>query len=105
MPEPDGNNAGVVQHVGLQTMSLPSHFSDGDLAQWLERFETCAAANNWNPDQQLARLPTFLDGRAYTLFRRLRPGQRDSFAHHRENLLDLFYRPEARETAAGALQP
>ena len=105
MPEKGGNNAGVVQHVGLQAVSLPSHFSDGDYAQWLERFETCAAANNWSPDQQLARLPTFLDGRAYTLFRRLQPGQRDSFANLRENLLQLYYPPAARETAAGALQP
>ena len=46
MPELDGNNAGVVQHVGLQSVSLPSHFLDGDLAQWLKLFKTCAAANN-----------------------------------------------------------
>ena len=97
MPKPDRNNA-VVQHVGLQAVSLPSHFSDGDFEQWLERFETCAAGNNWSPDQQLARLPTFLDGRAYTLFRRLRPEQRDSFASLRENFLQLYGPPEARET-------
>ena len=88
----------VVQHVGLQAVSLPSHFSDGDFAQWLERFETCETDNNWSPDKQLARLPTFLDGRAYTLFPRLRPGQRDSFASLRENLILLYYPPEARET-------
>ena len=57
-----------VQHVGLQAVSLPSHFSDGDLSQWLDRFETCAAANDWTPDQQLARLPTFLEGRAYNFY-------------------------------------
>ena len=64
----------------------------------LERFKTCTAANNWNPDKQLARLPTFLDGRAYTLFRRLGSGQRNSFAQLCENLSKLYYFPEARET-------
>ena len=87
----------VVQHVGLQAISLPSHFSDGDLSRWLDRFETCAAANDWSLEQQLARLPTFLEGRAYNLYRKLRAGKRDSFANLRTNLIELFYPPEARE--------
>ena len=98
MTELDGNNAGVVQHVGIQTVSLPRDFSEGDLSQWLGRFKTCEAANNWNDDQQQARLRTFLDGRAYTLYCQLQAGQRDTFAHLRENLINLYYPPEARET-------
>ena len=87
-----------VRHVGLQAVSLPSHFSDGNLTQWLERFETCATANEWTGDQQLLRHPTFIEGRAYKLYRRLLPGQRDTIAHLRANLLALFYPEEARET-------
>jgi hypothetical protein len=62
-------DGGQVQHVGMQAVSLPRHFSDGDLSEWLDRFETCAAANNWDAANQLARLPTFLEGRAYNLYR------------------------------------
>ena len=35
-----------VQHVGMQALSLPRHFTDGDLSEWLDRYETCAAANH-----------------------------------------------------------
>ena len=90
--------AAAVRHVGLQAVSLPTHFSDGNLTQWLERFETCATANEWTPPQQLVRLPTFLEGRAYTLYRRLQAGERDTIEHLRENLSALFYPEEARET-------
>ena len=88
----------AVQHVGLQAVSLPSHFSNGDLSQWLDRFETCAAANDWTPEQRLARLPTFLEGRAYNLYRKLQAGQRDNFDNLRINRIELYYPPEARET-------
>ena len=88
----------VVQHVGLQAVSLPSHFSDGDLSQWLDRFETCASANNWTPEQRLARLPTFLEGRAYNLYRKLQAGKRDNLDNLSTNLIKLYYPPEARET-------
>ena len=90
-------NGDGVRHVGLQAVSLPSHFSDGNLTQWLERFTTCATANEWTAAQQLVRLPKFLECRAYTLYRRLLPGERDTI-EHRENLLALFYPEEARET-------
>ena len=33
-----------VHHVELQAVSFPSHFSDGNLTQWFERFESCATA-------------------------------------------------------------
>ena len=94
----DEDNAHDIQHVGLQAVLLPNHFADGDLSQWLDWFETCSAANNWTPVQQLARLPTFLDGRAYNLYRKLQTGQRDTFAHLRANLMDLYYPPETRDT-------
>ena len=87
-----------VQHVGMQALSLPRCFSDGNLSEWLDRFETCAEANHWDAHEQLARLPTFLDKRAYNLYRRLNAGDRNTMANLQINLRNLFYPPEARET-------
>ena len=94
----DEDNAYADQHVGIQAVSLPNHFADGDLSQWYDRFEPCAAANNWTPVQHLARHPTFLDSRVYSLYRKLKAGLRDTFAHLRGNLMNLYYPPEAHET-------
>ena len=87
-----------VQHVGMQALSLPRHFTDCDLSEWLDRFETCAAANHWDDAEQLMCLPTFLDGRAYNRYRWLQAGERDDMVNHRTNLINLVQPPEARET-------
>ena len=45
-------------------ISLPSCFSQGNFADWLERFEICAAANAWQEDTMALKLPTLLEGEA-----------------------------------------
>ena len=48
--------------------------------------------------EQLVRLPTFLNGRAYNLYRRLQAEEGDNMVNFRTNLIYLFYAFEARET-------
>lgn len=51
--------------VGL---ALPEPLQDGDARSWFKRFEVCAAANEWNDQKKLLRLPTLLRGRAWAVF-------------------------------------
>ena len=39
-------------------VALPNKFDDGDIVSWLDSFDVCATANNWNNDARLRRLPT-----------------------------------------------
>ena len=45
-------------------ISLPNCFSQGNFADWLECFEICAAANAWQEDTMVLKLPTLLEGEA-----------------------------------------
>ncbi len=84
------------QHAPQTGLALPNKFDDGDLASWLQSFDVCATANNWNDDARLRRMPTLLIGRAFAVYQRLIDGQRDTLAHLRENLTAAFLPPEQR---------
>ena len=85
------------QQPHVQTgLALPNKFDDGDLASWLQSFDVCAAANNWNDENRLRRIPTLLTGRAFAVFQRLLDGQKDTLAHLRENLTAAFLPGEQR---------
>ena len=45
-------------------VSLPGRYSDGDFTDWLERFEICAAANEWDKKTRALKLPTLLEKEA-----------------------------------------
>ena len=47
---------------------LPSTFKDGDIDEWLQKFEICANANGWDETTQARKLPTLLDGEALMTF-------------------------------------
>lgn len=83
------------QHLPLG-LSLPNKFDDGDIVSWLDSFDVCARANNWNDDNRLRRLPTLLTGRAFAVFQRLPDGQKDTLAHLRAALIAAFLPEEQR---------
>ena len=56
------------QHQWPMGVTFPNMFDDGDVVSWLHSFNVCAAANNWNDDARLRRLPTLLVGRAFAVF-------------------------------------
>ena len=37
----------------------------------MRRFDLCSAANKWDDEMKLVRLPTLLRGRAFSVFERL----------------------------------
>ena len=88
----------IVQVVRAQTASqaIPSRFEDGNIVEWLDTFEVCAVANQWDDAARLRRLPTFLGGRAFAVFRRLGDGRRDTIAHLRQAVIETFLPAEER---------
>ena len=43
--------------------SIPKSFASGDASKWFKRFDICSAANKWNEETKVAKLPTLLEGR------------------------------------------
>ena len=80
--------------IGAQ--SIPTRFEEGNIVEWLDTFDGCAAANQWDDAARLRRLPTFLRGRAFAIFLRLEAGRRDTIAHLRQSLIDEFLPAEER---------
>ena len=76
--------------------TVPSPFSSGDIVEWLGRYVACADANGWTVEQRVQRIPPYLTGQANILYRRLADGEKDTWAHLRENLIAQFYPIETR---------
>ena len=49
-------------------VSVPKSFSDGDAGEWFQRFEICAAANQWYGAKKALKLPTLLEGEALAIW-------------------------------------
>ena len=47
---------------------LPERFTGGDFMAWLRHFDRCSAANGWNDETRLTKLPAFLHGPAAVYF-------------------------------------
>eukprot|EP00731_Ephydatia_muelleri_P035282 Em0111g7a len=64
-------------------ISVPGCFTGGDFSEWIQRFEICSAANEWDEDAMARKLPTLLEKEALSGFvafaefqaRKLRPGE------------------------------
>ena len=45
-------------------ISVPGRFTGGDFSEWIQRYEICSAANEWNEDAMARKLPTLLEKEA-----------------------------------------
>ena len=45
-------------------ISVPGRFAGGDFSEWIQRFEICSAANEWDEDAMARKLPTLLEKEA-----------------------------------------
>ena len=75
----------MASSVGL---ALPEPLQDKDAKSWFKRYEVCAAANEWNAEKQLLRLPTLLRGRAWAIFDALPDGDKGSYNDLKKALLE-----------------
>ena len=53
-------------------ISVPKQFSEGNPAEWFQRFEICCSANGWGDEMKAKRLPTLLEGEALAVWLELR---------------------------------
>eukprot|EP00794_Sanderia_malayensis_P019298 gene19298-biopygen16178 len=76
---------------------LPTPFTSGDFGVWIRQFQRCAAANKWNIEAQLLKLPAFLDGPAATYYETLSDGDKTSLDSLVASLHKCFCPPTDRE--------
>ena len=91
--------AGQQPAIAVQTagaLAIPTHFDDGNISEWFEKFRVCAASNQWDEAAQLRRLPPYFSGRAFAIFQRLTEAQRDTVEHLRVAMTEAFLPDEAR---------
>ena len=69
---------------------LPEKFESGDFVNWLGVFDVCAAANEWNADAKLVKLPAFLRGPALAYYNTLTVAQKNNYGNLTANLKGLL---------------
>ena len=52
-------------------VSVPQAFEDGDIHQWLDKFDLNAKAYKWSVEELFNIVPTYLRGRAFAIFQRI----------------------------------
>ena len=76
---------------------MPERFTGGDFTAWLRHFDRCAAANAWNADTRLLKLPAFLHGPAAAYFDSLAQEEKDTLTHLLGSLKKCFTLAVGRE--------
>ena len=73
-----------------RTESRPKVFRDGNVSEWLQRFELCASVNKWN-EAKAERLATYLDGDALAVYLELQEEDKKDYEKVKTALLDAFH--------------
>ena len=61
---------------------------------WFQRFEICAAANQWDGAKKALKLPTLLEGKALAIWLELSTEQRTDYAVAKEQLITKMAQTE-----------
>ena len=69
-------------------VSVPKSFSDGDVSEWLQRFDICSKANEWNAATQALKLPTLLEGEALAIWLELATEDQEDIKKAKEALVE-----------------
>ena len=75
-------------------VSIPRVFDSGDFEEWLERYEICAAVNEWK--EKALRLPTLLEKEALAVYLELDEETRKEYQALKGTLMNSFQPPETR---------
>ena len=68
-------------------VSIPKSFCEGDAREWFQRFEICAAANQWDDAKKALKLPTLLEGEALAIWLELSTEQKADYGVAKEQLI------------------
>ena len=83
------------------SVCIPEPLQHEDARSWFKRFELCAAANDWNADKQLLRLPTLLRGRAWAIYESLSNADKESYEKLKKAILERLH-PDTDENHLAA---
>ena len=81
----------------MGTTCLSEKLESGDFVNWLREFEVCAAANEWDADAKLLKLPPFLRGPALIYYNTLAASEKRNYGNLTANLKALLSPLVARE--------
>ena len=76
--------------------SIPRVFGNGDIEEWLQRYEICASANGWKEEEKALRMPTLLEKEAFAVYLELDEGIKKDYKEIKQALLHYFQPPETR---------
>ena len=69
-------------------ISVPKQFSEGNPAEWFQRFEICCSANGWGDETKAKRLPTLLEGEALAVWLELSEAEQKSYKDAKAKILE-----------------
>ena len=76
----------VEKHV-----ALPRSFSGGrGFDEWIQKFEICAVANDWDEAKQAKKIPTLLEGEALMTYLELSDGDKNNYGRIKAALAAEF---------------
>ncbi|KFD50523.1 hypothetical protein M514_08591 [Trichuris suis] len=64
-------HSGSLSVPAALNVSLPRQFDNGDFIEWASRCELCSRSDGWNDTVMAMKLPTLLEGDAYTIYQSL----------------------------------
>ena len=69
-------------------ISVPKQFSEGNPAEWFQRFEICCSANGWGDETKAKRLPTLLEGEALAVWLELSDDEQKSYKDAKAKIME-----------------
>ena len=74
--------------MAVSSICLHEPLQHDDARLWFRRFEICAAANEWDAEKQLLRLPTLLRGRSWAIYESLSDADKETYTKLKKAILD-----------------
>ncbi len=69
-------------------ISIPRTFTEGDIVEWLKRFDICSKANGWNDQTKASKLPTLLEGEALATWLELSDEEQRDYKTAKERIVE-----------------
>jgi hypothetical protein len=85
-----GSSSTLPRQVAALTVSPTPFRNDGNIKQWLDRYDVVATLNNWDEQTKIRFLPAFLEGRSYELYSSLRASDKKDWNTVVTSLTRLF---------------
>ena len=74
--------------MSTTAISVPKPFSEGNPAEWFQRFEICSNANGWANEVKAKKLPTLLEGEALAVWLELSEDEKKSYKDAKTKILE-----------------